>query len=125
MGVAAYNRGSAAISAQIDREVKPTDPAIFAAWWSDRHVERLTARVTDLESDLARARACIARLRAYRTIDAETIQSERRMSDLLRDSVKRSHARSAYLSGHIGWLKGLLSCCGVSRDDVARYEASL
>ncbi len=75
MGIAAYNRGSKAHSAQIDREQaeKPKRTIDYLAYSNAmEHTQRLQAQIATLENDLTRARRSIASLRATSEVDRKS-----------------------------------------------------
>jgi hypothetical protein len=86
MGIAAYNRGTRAISRQIDQQLAETASARNWAAIQDQlgreraRVAELEARVATLAPDLDRARACIARLRLMREMEQQ--EAARRIETL-------------------------------------------
>lgn len=83
MGIAAYNRGSAAIRRQIDQELAEKSGAIrermdFQRLQDER--DSLKKERDQLAADMERARFCIARLRA--TLAVERDESRQRIARL-------------------------------------------
>lgn len=77
MGIAAYNRGLAAISEQISREIagKHGNPPINVHYWLAEDLKPLRDRIAYLEGELLRARFCVARLRATQAVEREESRS--------------------------------------------------
>lgn len=76
MGIAAYNRGTAAISRQIDAELRGMSAVISV---EGDELDQTRAKLAAESLDLQRARDCIARLRA--TLAVERDESTKREND--------------------------------------------
>ncbi len=94
MGAAQYNRGSRAISDQIDREQagKPRRTIEYLAYSNAmEHTLCLQSKIASLEADLERAKAALARSRATLSVDRDEWNSERdRLRSIVRDFAKSS-----------------------------------
>jgi predicted nucleic acid-binding Zn-ribbon protein len=87
MGVAAYNRGSRAVAAQIG---KPGEAA-FIRGARDNRISALTVRAEAAEGDLVKARRLIALLRAEKADLRQQITEERQSHASTRGMLKAMH----------------------------------
>lgn len=101
MGIARYNRGSRALSDQVDREQaeKPRRTIDYLAYSNAmEHTRRLQGQIASLEADMERARAALARARAALSVERDEWAAER---DRLK-SLAREHAKSS-LRHRLNW----------------------
>lgn len=77
MGIAAYNRGSRAISQQIDAEMRAGTPPVNRHYWLREDLEPLYSRITAAEAELDRARACVERLRATLAVERDQAREDK------------------------------------------------
>ena len=121
-GVAHNNRGSAAMREAIDRELAAKRPDMDYRLGLENgkdERDRLKATVQALETDLERAKSCIARLRATQTVEREEFRSRiEHLESRFRfawDSAKRYKA---------SWQKAsaMIRAC-LSPEQVAEYRA--
>lgn len=83
MGIAAYNRGSAAMRQQFDAEAAAR-PQSFEGLhnridYLDRKLSGTSAALTAERADMVRARACIARLRATLAVERDEAHETERV----------------------------------------------